>query len=138
MNREVVTFEAKCKQCATLFAHPSLGDFAYGEIILNTIDGKHHAWVNGFAEFPERVSGLLCENQKNKFWDILGMLSDEIEDQILMTAIICPHCSSQDIEYCEGARIGLVSIPEVSFVRALKLDNSELMARINKAVTYDA
>lgn len=134
----MATFEGKCKSCGQLFELPSLGDFAYGENLLHTIDGKHHEWVNGFSEFPERVSGLLNENQKKMSWDILAALADKIEGKRLVTDLVCPHCSSQEIEYWEGSRIGMATTPEISFTRASQLDNSELQTQINAAATHDA
>ncbi|MDR2212004.1 MAG: hypothetical protein LBE21_00040, partial [Pseudomonadales bacterium] len=71
--REIPTFAAKCAQCEESFDRPSLGDFSYGKVILNTIDGRHFATVNGFDEFPERVRRFMesIALDPESFWHLL-------------------------------------------------------------------
>jgi hypothetical protein len=89
MSREVATFEAKCRKCLSTFAYPSFSDFAYGESILFSKNGKRRAWVNAFSEFPQKIGNLLSTDDASKFWNVLAYLTDDLEGQRLTSQLVC-------------------------------------------------
>ena len=125
MSRDATTFRANCGNCKQTFAHPSLGDFAYGEAILCSVDGKHYATASAFSEFPERVRALMPSTSSD-FWAVLASLADAIDGKGYSPHIHCPFCSSNNIEFWEGERIGVTSVPEALFVGASALPDHDL------------
>lgn len=137
MSRDITTFRANCRNCKQTFAHPSLGDFGYGEAILCSVDGKHYATVSAFSEFPQRVRDFMRSTSSN-FWAVLASLADSIDGKGYSPNIHCPFCSSNDIEFWEGERIGVTSVPEALFVGASALPEHDLkilVAKIGQGVS---
>ncbi len=128
--KEIAVFEAQCANCTRDFSHPSLGDFAYGEVLLCTMDGRHHAFVSGLSDFAERVRALIPPTGIGSFWSILASLADPICGQPLSSAIRCPHCASANIAYWEGRRVGVIRVPEATFTHAAVLSDEELARRV--------
>lgn len=125
MSRDIPTFLAKCGNCKQTFAHPSLGDFAYGEAILCSVDGKHYATVSAFTEFSQSVRALMPSGSSG-FWGVLASLADSIDDNGYSPLIHCPVCSSDNIEFWDGERIGVASVPEALFVGVATLPERDL------------
>jgi hypothetical protein len=133
MNKSITTFQAKCANCGQLFEHPSLGDQAYGEMILCSADGKHFAWISAFAELPQRVSALLPGASAMVFWNAIACLADPIASQQLTPRLHCSFCSSDNIEFWEGERIGVMNVPEALFCDVSELPTSELKLRVSES-----
>ncbi len=125
MSRDVTTFRVNCSNCKHTFACPSLGDFAYGEAILCSLDGKHYATVSAFSEFPQRVRALMPSTSSD-FWAVVASLADSIDGKGYSSHIHCPFCSSNKIELWDGERVGGRSIPEALFVGASALPEHDL------------
>ncbi|WP_348945345.1 hypothetical protein ABHF33_01710 [Chitinibacter sp. FCG-7] len=125
MNKEISTYLAKCGNCKQIFAHPSLGDFAYGEIIFCSIDGQQYTHASAFSEFAQKISRLMPDNSSD-FWDVIASLVDSIEDRKYSPHIHCLFCSSDNIEFWEGERIGVMNVSEASFLAAAALPEHEL------------
>ena len=49
-TQKVRFFEAHCADCSETFGVPLLSDFAYGEFILKSDDGKAFAYLNAIVE----------------------------------------------------------------------------------------
>lgn len=130
MNRQISTFEAKCASCGKTFEHPSLGP-VYGELMLCSTDGKHYAWASAFSELPQKLSALLPGASAKMFWRAVAHLADPISEQKLADQIHCSHCASSNIEFWEGERIGVMSVPEASFRDASALSAQELQLRVS-------
>lgn len=137
MTKSLATFEAKCSSCGSSFEHPSLGEFAYGEAVLTSCDGKHHAWVSAFEGLPNKV-GSLIDNAGVKrpgiLWGVLASLADPIDGKTLSPKLSCPHCAATDLVFWSGTRIASKAIPEVSFSAIAGLDEAALSARVNEAL----
>ncbi len=137
MTKPIATFEAKCSSCGGSFEHPSLGDFAYGEAVLTTCDGKHHAWVSAFEGLPNKVGSLIDNAGVKKpgvLWEVLASLADPIDGQTLSPKLSCPHCASTDLAFWSGTRIASKDIPEVSFLAVAELDEAALSARVSEVL----
>jgi hypothetical protein len=115
-----------------VFDHPSLGDFAYGQTVFCSADGKHQVWINAFSDFPQRVSALLGAREPEKFWHVLASLAD---GEKWTAKIICPHCLSDRLDYHDGQKQGVISLAEATFTQAANVDDSLLLNRINAAMT---
>jgi DNA-directed RNA polymerase subunit M/transcription elongation factor TFIIS len=129
MNRTLPTFQAKCGSCGQLFAHPSLGDQAYGETVLCNSDGSAYAWVSAFSKMPQRVKALM-PNMAEGFWNVIASMADPIEGKCVSNRIHCPKCSAETLEFWEGDQIGSAEVPEATFQVTEALSLSELKARI--------
>jgi hypothetical protein len=128
--KEIAVFEAQCGNCARHFSHPSLGDCAYGEVLLCTLDGNHYATVSAFTDFSQRVEALMGSEAENSFWSVLASLADAISGQPLSSGIRCPHCASDNIAYWEGRRVGVSEVPEATFTQAAALTEDALARRV--------
>jgi hypothetical protein len=131
--KEIAVFEAQCANCASHFSHPSLGDFAYGEVFLCTLDGNHYATVSAFTDFSQRVKALMGPGAENSLWSILASLADPISGQPLSSGIRCPHCASDNLAYWAGRRVGVSKVPEATFTHAAALSQEELARRVAAA-----
>jgi hypothetical protein len=135
--REITLLDAKCASCGQQFSHPSLGDFAYGEVVFCTSDGRHYAAADAFGEFAQRLKGLIVPNSSISFWSILASLADPISGQNLAHSIICPNCKSDRLEYWGGQKTGAADVPAATFVTASAL-SSESLAKIVTKHAYEA
>ena len=131
----IALLEAKCADCGHLFGHPSLGDFAYGEAILCTADGKHYATVDAFNEFSVRVHALVKSAGNSSLWPALAALADPVAGQQLTTSTHCPKCASNNLESWGGQILGVASVPEARFTAAANLSSSLLAQHVALAIS---
>ena len=144
-------FEAHCSDCNESFAVPLLSDFAYGEFILQTEDGKAFAYMNAIIEKSfELISGLVKEiNQsenskklrvgnsyssgdlKRLHW-VIAQCADGIGGAKLGNQFRCPNCGSTDVSYGDTVAVRDYAIPVVSFERFRALSESEKKGRIRE------
>ena len=124
----IALLEAKCADCGHLFGSPSLGDFAYGETILCTADGKHYATVDAFNEFAVRVHAVVKSAGNSSLWSALAALADPVAGHQLTTSIHCPKCASNNLESWGGQKLGVASVLAASFTAAASL-SSDLLAQ---------
>lgn len=108
-------FEAGCAACSERFAHPSLGDFVYGQLLLCSEDGRHHARVDGFAAFPAQVATLLPDAADHALWPVLAALADPPEGSSWSVRLHCPHCGSAELAFQQGQRCGSAEVPMATF-----------------------
>jgi len=127
---EITLFEAQCAHCRCHFAHPDLGDFVYGEVLLCTRDGQHHARVSAFTPFSKRVEALMSPNDDRSLWSILASLADPVSGVPLTFGLRCPHCASGQMVYWGGKRAGVIDVPEATFTDAAALSDEELGRRV--------
>ena len=132
--KNISLLAAKCASCGRSFSHPSLGEFAYGEAILCTVDGKCYATASASAGFSQRVGTLIKSAGVNSLWPVLAALADPISGQLLTDAIRCPYCASGNLEYWGGKKTGHIGIPEASFTSAAALSDGSLSQRIASVV----
>ena len=132
----VLLLEAKCARCHQVFGYPTLSDFAYGEMVFCTIDGKHHVLASAFDEFAQRVSDLLEAGEKQNYWGVLASLADPVGGQPLSTQKRCPHCCSSHFQYWGGRDVGMASVPSASFESASRLTRADLAHRVVQAEQY--
>ncbi len=132
--REIALLEGKCADCEHVFGHPSLGDFAYGEVVLSTVDGKHYATADAFGKFAQRVDALVKSDASRSLWPLLASLADPIGGQPLTHSICCPHCASDKLEYWGGRQVGTLAVPEASFAASSAFSADVLAAHIGVAV----
>ncbi|GGD56139.1 hypothetical protein [Pseudoxanthomonas indica] len=128
--RIVATFEAKCRQCGCVFPHPSLGNFAYGETILASTNGKVFAIASAFEEFPQRISNEVADS--SQFWRVLAALADPVHGSNLSPELRCSGCGSIHLEYWEGRRIGEASVQMATFTAASRLTEDALSRLIRQ------
>lgn len=126
--------EAKCASCGKVFHHPSFGDFAYGEEVLCSADGKNYVAATAFSEFAKRVSEVVRLKGGSALWPVLAALADPIDGQTLGHSIRCAHCGSADLEYCGGQKISTTSVPDASFISSMFLSSGALSERIAHAL----
>jgi hypothetical protein len=135
--REIPLLEAKCASCGRLFSHPSLGDFSYGEAVLCSVDGKHHATIDAFGDFAQRVKALLNSSVAGSLWPLLASLADPVAGQPWAHTIHCPHCTSNSLEYWSGQKIGISSVPAATFIASSSL-SPESLARVVAGYGHEA
>lgn len=111
------TFEAGCAACGERFAYPSLGDFIYGQLLLCSEDGRHHARVDGFAAFPAQVATLLADTADSALWPVLAALAAPPDGSSWSVQPHCPHCGSAELAFQQGPRCGSVAVPMATFPR---------------------
>ncbi|MBD8872233.1 hypothetical protein [Rhodanobacter sp. DHB23] len=133
--KDIALLEAKCADCGRLFGHPSLGDFAYGEVVLCTADGKHYATVDAFNEFAVQVRAVVKSGSTSSIWPALAALADPVAGQQFTTSVHCPHCASNNLEYWGGQKVGVTCVPEVSFATVAKLSPSLLAQHMALAIS---
>lgn len=132
MTNKISLFRAKCKCCGKHFEHPSVGDFAYGEYVLYTTDGKHQVLASAFGEFAEKVGALFSSSVAGSFCAALAKLADPVQGTQLTPNIHCPHCASTELEYWEGERVGFTALPEATFLKASLLSDAEIIKIISE------
>lgn len=120
---------AKCASCGTEFHHASFGDFAHGEAVLSTSDGRCFARASAGSDFAQRVAKLLTGHDRT-IWPFLAALADPIDGMPMTHRIVCPACRSTDLESWGGTRLGLTEIPDVTFTASERLSTTELAARL--------
>lgn len=74
--RTLALLEGGCALCGHVFAHPALGDHAYGEALLCSADGHHVVVASAFDPVPQRVAALLPAGADARFWPVLAALAD--------------------------------------------------------------
>ncbi|MCC6271775.1 MAG: hypothetical protein IT190_10895 [Microbacteriaceae bacterium] len=131
--RAIATFEAKCGDCGHCFPHPSLGDLSYGEKLFCTLDGSSYAYASAFTAFGQRVSALKKPEAAGEYWAILASLADPISGRPLSHRIHCPQCSSGNLASWDGRKLGVVQVPDATFVSATNLSSEELSRRVTAA-----
>jgi hypothetical protein len=127
---KISTFEAKCSDCKEIFAHPSLGDMSYGQVIFYSTDGKNQVLVSAFSEFATKLKPLVSSNKAGAFWKALALFADPIQGQPFSLGVRCSQCGSSNIEYWEGVKLGAIELADVSFSKALTLTEAEIGERI--------
>ena len=144
-------FEAHCSDCNESFAVPLLSDFAYGEFILKTEDGKAFAYMNAIIEKSfELISKLVkeisqSENSKelrpdhsfssgdlNTLHWVIAQCADEIGNEKLDNQFRCPNCGSIDVLYGNSVAVRDDEIPVVSFERFNALVDSEKKDKVRE------
>ncbi|PTT63757.1 hypothetical protein [Stenotrophomonas sp. HMWF003] len=129
-TRSVPLFDARCSQCGAMFAHPSLGDAVYGELLLCSVDGRQHAIVEGFSAVPAQVAALLADDPHTALWPVLAALADPPAGASWSVALHCPYCGQPDPAFQEGARCGMVEVPVARFTRCATGDLAAQVARL--------
>ncbi len=124
-------FEAKCSKCSYTFFAPSLGDLAYGEKILNTVDGQEYRKVSAFDSFPQRLSQLLPEKYEKNYWDFLASFADLVDGKRLIANLVCPSCHSEKMKYWQGCRFDEepIEIASATFSSSNDLPDAEIIKR---------
>jgi len=138
---QVATFEACCAQCDRKFVYPDLGDFAYGCFIFTGERGSVFAIFDAI-ESPiwERIAAVVAEVrpkisevlQGRLIQNVCTLLADRIDGQSLRKGHVCPHCQSTDWKSWQGARIGTVELPRVSFCQFLQLPGQDQETEIRR------
>jgi hypothetical protein len=128
--RSIALCEAKCSQCNAVFAHASLGDFAYGEAVFATDDGQQFVVANANSNFAKQVSSLVPPEPATCFWSILAALADPVNGKQLTYAIVCPNCRSTSVAYWGGQKVGAVAEAEATFEQFSALGELPLSRRI--------
>lgn len=130
MARQLIACEAKCRSCHETFSRPGLGDFSYGEMVMNSPDGASYVLASAFGTFPERVRNALPPNETGRFWAVLAMLADHGPSGPYTTTMHCPHCRSANLEYWDGEAAGVALVPEATYSAFEGLDDEELAAKV--------
>jgi hypothetical protein len=125
------TFEAKCDECKTTFAHPSFGDQAYGQYIFCTSDGKQSVHANAFEPPAKKIEQALAVGQlQTPFVDALARCADPMGELRFGARIRCPNCGSERLAYWEGRRIGTMDVPAATYVDVLSLTEKQLIEKL--------
>lgn len=128
----ITTFEAKCADCKTIFEHPSLGDFAYGEFIFSTIDGSDFLCCDANEVSESILQGLIPEDlTAEQFQKTLVTVVDNPFASQLTLRIPCTKCGSTNLEYWEGQKIGVRNIEKATFKRFSVLSEEEKLKEIS-------
>ncbi|HBS61484.1 MAG TPA: hypothetical protein DEB32_01860 [Stenotrophomonas sp.] len=128
--RTLALLEGGCALCGHVFAHPALGDHAYGEALLCSADGHHVVVASAFDPVPQRVAALLPAGADARFWPVLAALADPIGGQPLVHGLRCPQCGGAQLRYHDGHRRGTQAVANAGFVAATALTDLDLQAAI--------
>lgn len=138
MDRQVTTFEARCGSCGLTFAHPWLGDMAYGDGLLCSEDGRSWVRVDLFSGFGKRFAEMSKDERLSDwfdarpgiFWPALAALAVRYDDVPYTIKIVCPHCRSAKLERWAGKSVGSRFVSEARFPDQLLSDDEHLIAEI--------
>src|SRR5258707_13237426 len=104
---EIVTLEAKCGSCGEIFDYPTLSDFAYGEFIFCSENGRVHAYCEASNPAAKPIQGLLPEDCGAELYQsALPELAHPILGQHLRTEMRRPNCPSPNLERWGGRKNG--------------------------------
>jgi len=133
---EIATFEAKCASCGEKFDHPSFGDFAYGEFLFCSENGRIYAYGDGFNACAKLIEVLLPENcGADMYQTALAELADPIFGQRFTCRIHCPKCQSIKLEYWHGKKTGSMWVKPITYKNLLSLGRNKLIQKISEFVT---
>lgn len=131
MSHRMPTFEARCAKCDSVFAHPHLGDFAYGSFLFCAARGGRYALCDGFGTGGRRIQRLLPSDAPVRtLVGVLAALSDPLLGQQLLPGYVCPRCGSSSLQSWAGPRAGTTEVEQVTFNRILLLDEEQLAEEI--------
>jgi hypothetical protein len=131
MERTLSTYEAKCRACGSTFAHPSLGDLTYGEMLFCSQNGRSYVAANGLSSFAQRVRHVLGDSQSKDFWRILAALTIQADGVPYTIEIRCPVCCAAELEYWDGDELGMVAVPDATFPDELLINEQALSTKIS-------
>ena len=129
---EIVTLEAKCGSCGEIFDYPTLSDFAYGEFIFCSENGRVHAYCEVSNPAAKLIQVLLPEDCGAELYQsALAELADPILGQNLRTEMRCPKCTSPKLEYWGGKKTGSMWVKPTTYKSLLSLPRNELVQKVS-------
>jgi hypothetical protein len=90
--------KAVCANCQRDFPYPSLGDFAYGNFVLNRADGREFRYLqagdNPIWDFVREFLKPHNTEQIEVFQEVVARLADSSAGQTFTMKHVCPYCGS--------------------------------------------
>lgn len=140
-TRTIHNFKNTCKKCFNDIEFPLLGDFSYGEIILQTMDG-HDFYLAELID--NRTFNLIVELLKGD----RELLAKKVDPQKVLTLVadrpngkefsthypICPICKSKQNHYSDNIRTNTRELPFASWNQFQQSTKSDKVNQIIKAV----
>ena len=117
-TREIYFFRNTCHRCFNDVEIPSLGDFAYGELIFQTTNAQDFALVTLIDNktFSFIINAL--ETLKNKKTDpqyVLARLADPLNGKEFTIDRLCPICRHKQRHFVDYIKTSSKKLPFVSW-----------------------
>jgi hypothetical protein len=139
-TKTVYNFKNTCQKCFNDIEFPLLGDFSYGEIILQTKDGHDfylaelidNRTFNFILQRLKVDSEFMAKTDPQK---VLTLVADRLNGKELSTEYpICPICKSKQNHYSDNIRTNTRELPFVTWNDFQQLTESDKVEQIRKAV----
>lgn len=133
---ETATFPAICKNCGNKFDFPCFGDFAYGQFIFNTEDGKSFVYYESSTPIELLFKVLLPENPGAELYQTaLAEFADPVFGSKVTRQFYCPLCKSDDIENLYGTKTGSMWVKPVTYNRLQRQSRAEIIQSFSKFIS---
>lgn len=140
-TKTVYNFKNTCQRCFNDIEVPLLGDFSYGEIILQTKDGQdfyvaeliNNETFNFIVEYLQENQELL--QKKPDPQKVLILVADKPNGKEFSTDYpICPICKNKQNHYIDNIRTSTRELLFVTWNDFQKLTEKDKVEQIRKAV----
>lgn len=140
-TRTAYNFRNTCHKCFNNIEFPLLGDFAYGEMIFQTKDGKDFYIAvlidNKTFDFITEVLQN-DKNFKNKNADpqkILALIADKVDNKEFATDYpICPICKSRQRSFNDNIRTTEIKLGFATWTDFESLSQETKLARLQEVI----
>jgi hypothetical protein len=142
MGRNVRFFRNTCPTCFNDVGIPLLGNFAYGEFVYQTDDGKNYAYVSSFTEQAwERIAAVLREHAGMKldkndgditlYQHIMIRCADPINGrQFTTTFPLCPKCGGKITSYGDNTTMFDKHVDDATWKAFMQYKPEQQVARV--------
>lgn len=139
-TKTVYNFKNTCQKCFNDIEFPLLGDFSYGEMILQTKDGKdfYLAELIDNKTFNFILEHLKCDREliteKGDPQKVLTLVADKPDGKEFSADYpICPFCKNKQNHYSDNIRTNTRELPFATWSEFHRLTESEKIEQIRKA-----
>lgn len=133
--RNLSFLDAFCKDCGHRFAMASLGDFSYGDFVLETEDARTYAYVSVFdAEAAEIVERIPPDPPPNALLRVLAALADPIDGKALRAERGCPKCGSLSVDWYPDNILRVGPVHEATYTHFFSQSADEQQERLAGAL----
>ena len=141
LTKTIYNFKNTCKKCCNDIEFPLLGDFSYGEIILQTKDGRDfyiaelidNEVFKFIVEYLQKDQQLLPKKADPQ--KVLTLVADKQDGKFFsMEYHICPICKSKQNHYSDNSRTNTIELAFATWNEFQQLTDKEKVEQIRKAV----
>jgi hypothetical protein len=138
----MTAFEGRCFVCRRFFPAPTLGDFSYGETLLQRDDGKAFAYIAYFDPTPfEEISAIVQDvlripdvsrgDSLHRVKQVVARCADRSEGLRWNDGIhICPYCGGLAGVVSDDVGYGAVEVQDGSYKEYHALRSAERRALV--------